>query len=319
VSDPWDLLPRRQSWGVYSVRAHLNLAALAAEVLYYDRLVLPSPENELEAERFDSQGWDTQRLGEIVGHLGALVHVVPWDEKMRAEWKIHHEWLKGVGRNTEDAAYGATPLTMVPRIWDDVRRHQPAGDLPPVTPRVVAAYLEAGEALADYAFTVAPGAAAAAGGGAANRQSAAIVRRKVKIMDGEDAEDCFLRAVRLAREPDYQAARARLFAYEDGLIADEVPAAEVCAALDDAHAKFNAAIDSYDSKTKWHYVSRLVSIGGGRGVSALTGAPVGGAATYAIQKGLAQFPAFDRGRDPRAAHPGQALELVSAAFSDDPG
>lgn len=310
VSERWEVRPRRQSWGVYSVRAHLNLAALAAEVLYYDRLVLPSAETEKQADRFDSEGWDTQLLNEIVGHLDELAHVIPWDEEMRAAWRLHRNWLRDVHRNTEDAAYGATPLTLIPHVWNDARQHQVTGELPPVAPRITAAYLEPGEALADYAFTTNRS-------GSRDGHAAAIIRRKVRIMDGEDAYDCFLRAVRLAREPDYQEARARLLAFEEGMIVDEVSGTDAAAAFEKAHASFNSAIASYDSRTKWHYVSRLVAIGSGKGASALTGVPIGGIASYGVQKGLALFPAFNRGSDPRDEHPGRALEMISAAFPDN--
>lgn len=56
------LEPRRQWWGVYSVRAHMNPRALAREILLYDRLVLPTPKDKTEADRWDHQGWDTYQL-----------------------------------------------------------------------------------------------------------------------------------------------------------------------------------------------------------------------------------------------------------------
>jgi hypothetical protein len=68
----WGLLPRRERWGVYSVRAHMDLVALAREVLLYDRIVLPTPEDVAEADRWDRRGWDTHQLGYVADNLGSL-------------------------------------------------------------------------------------------------------------------------------------------------------------------------------------------------------------------------------------------------------
>src|SRR5215212_8172400 len=82
----FNLEPRRQWWGVYSVRAHMDMRALAREILLYDRLVLPVPEDLDEADRWDDQGWDTRQLDYVAKHLGDLVHLVPWSHEMRSAW-----------------------------------------------------------------------------------------------------------------------------------------------------------------------------------------------------------------------------------------
>lgn len=51
----FNLEPSRQWWGVYSVRAHMDMRALARELLLYDRLVLPVPEDIDEADRWDDR------------------------------------------------------------------------------------------------------------------------------------------------------------------------------------------------------------------------------------------------------------------------
>jgi hypothetical protein len=49
---------RRQRWAAFSVRAHRDLASLAADVLLYDRLILPVPEDDPERERGIRKEWD---------------------------------------------------------------------------------------------------------------------------------------------------------------------------------------------------------------------------------------------------------------------
>ena len=43
---------RRQRWAAFSVRAHRDLPALASDVLLYDRLILPVPEDDAEYDRW---------------------------------------------------------------------------------------------------------------------------------------------------------------------------------------------------------------------------------------------------------------------------
>jgi hypothetical protein len=137
----FNLEPRRQSWGVYSVRAHMDLRALARELRLYDRLVQPVPEDIDEADRWDDQGWDTRQLDYVAKHMGDLVHLVPWTKEMRSSWQDHMGLLAAAGVTAEGAAYGATPRTMVSFIWPDVSTQRPPDGLPPVPPRIVAAYL----------------------------------------------------------------------------------------------------------------------------------------------------------------------------------
>lgn len=122
----------------------MNPRALAREILLYDRLVLPTPEDETEADRWDHQGWDTYRLAYIADHLGDdLVHPVPWNSHMRHLWHDHMRLLAGAGQTSEGAAYGATPMIMVGFVWTDVYTHLSSEDClhslhgspPPISPR----------------------------------------------------------------------------------------------------------------------------------------------------------------------------------------
>jgi hypothetical protein len=146
----FNLEPRPQWWGVYSVRAHMDLRALARELLLYDRLVLPVPEDLDEADRWDTHGWDTYQLDYVAKNLEDLVQLVPWNGEMRAAWKDHMRMLSAAGVTSEGAAYGATQQTMVGFIWNDVLAHDPQDRLPRVPPRIVAAYLSEDEAAADF-------------------------------------------------------------------------------------------------------------------------------------------------------------------------
>ena len=51
-----------ETWGTYSVRDHCRRRPFVADVLLYDRLVIPCPPDEYEAERWESKDWQPERL-----------------------------------------------------------------------------------------------------------------------------------------------------------------------------------------------------------------------------------------------------------------
>lgn len=305
----FNLEPRRQWWGVYSVRAHMDMRALAREVLLYDRLILPVPEDLHEADRWDNQGWDTRQLDYVAKNLGDLVHLVPWSQEMRATWADHMSLLAASGVPSEGAAYGASPMTMVDFVWKDVKAQQPSDGLPPVQPRIVAAYLSEDEAAADFRPTAAPG----KGTPPAGRRSGILLTRPAEVPEGEDDEDVFLRAVRTATEPEFAKARRALYDYEDRLIMEDRTDADIARALGRLLDDYTAAARDHAGKTKRQWVSRLIAGGGG----ALANSQLPGAGkpiSFAVTKVFARFPSFVPGPDPAGSHPGAAIAHVSAGF-----
>lgn len=286
--------------------------ALAREILLYDRLVLPTPEDEAEADRWDHRGWDTYRLGYIADHLGDdLVHLVPWNSQMRALWRDHMSLLSQSGTSSEAAAYAVTPRVMVDFVWNDVREHTPSDGLPPIPPRIVAAYLTREEATADFDMTTQP----LRGLPPADREAGVLLTHPVEIPDGDHAEDIFLRAVRLAREPDFVELRRALYDYEDRLVAEDRPPQDVTAALGRLLDNYNEAVRDHAGRTVRQRISRLLA--GGSGALANHVLPgSGGAVKFGLSKVFARFPSFVPGPDPNVGHPGAALGRITAAFPD---
>jgi hypothetical protein len=73
-------------WGTFSVRDHLVPRAFVADVLLYDRLVIPTlPEDEPEEEWPES--WDVERQRTLLGDLADLAIAIPWRKWLREEWQ----------------------------------------------------------------------------------------------------------------------------------------------------------------------------------------------------------------------------------------
>ena len=88
----------REVWGTYSVRDHLDRQPWVADVLLYDRLVIPvpppagSPEREAEWQRWDAAGWNPGAQERLIEILGDRAFCIPWDATMRDAWE--DEWNK---------------------------------------------------------------------------------------------------------------------------------------------------------------------------------------------------------------------------------
>src|SRR4051812_36518426 len=74
-------------WGTYSVRDHLDPRAFIADVLLYDRLVIPVPPEE-EVDNWQEDGWDPASQKAILSILGDdLARSGPWGQSQRAVYQ----------------------------------------------------------------------------------------------------------------------------------------------------------------------------------------------------------------------------------------
>ena len=97
----------RLTWGCYSVADHLEPRAFVADLLLYDRLVVPVP-SEDDVARWEKRRWDPERQARLLGILGGFAERVEWSHPLRKQFEL--EWSPGdAARDIDDAsAHGAT-------------------------------------------------------------------------------------------------------------------------------------------------------------------------------------------------------------------
>lgn len=103
----------REYWATYAVNDHLQPRAFVADVLLHDRLVIPVPPpgDVDERARWIKEGWQPDRLEELLGILGEdLVRRIPWEPWQRERWKqVHARWREASHDNGQLAgAFQAT-------------------------------------------------------------------------------------------------------------------------------------------------------------------------------------------------------------------
>ncbi len=98
----------RQVWGTFSVKDHCDPSAFVAEVMLYDRLVIPIPPDAGERARWESEHWNPARLDTILEILGDRAYPVTWDASRQTSWKNRYEAGKSVSQDTGKWAFAAT-------------------------------------------------------------------------------------------------------------------------------------------------------------------------------------------------------------------
>lgn len=84
-------MEKLEVWGTFSVLDHLRTGAFVAEVLTYDRLVIPAPPEGDGAEygRWRRKGWDPDKhktFRDLLGEADLLLEI-PWDDSLKAWWQ----------------------------------------------------------------------------------------------------------------------------------------------------------------------------------------------------------------------------------------
>jgi hypothetical protein len=119
-------LVSRPRWGVGSVRTHLDVDDLALALVLFDRVVLPTPSDAEEEERWRDNGWDPQRLTHLAVRLDPLLHFVLWDGDLRRRWDREMGYAQQAAAEVEGLGYYMTGKIISASAWkaatDDLER-----------------------------------------------------------------------------------------------------------------------------------------------------------------------------------------------------
>lgn len=84
-------------WGTFSVQDHGRPGAFVAEVLLFDKLVIPVPATARdglgpadalrEIEHWKASGWNPRRQQQLLAILGDRAQPIPWSAGLQAQWQ----------------------------------------------------------------------------------------------------------------------------------------------------------------------------------------------------------------------------------------
>ena len=98
----------KQVWGTFSVKDHCEPNAFVAEVMLYDRLVIPVPPDDDERKRWEKEKWDPQRLDRLLKILGERAYPVAWNAERQKRWKARFDAGADIAQGAGDWAFAAT-------------------------------------------------------------------------------------------------------------------------------------------------------------------------------------------------------------------
>jgi hypothetical protein len=219
-------------WATYSVRDHNHPDSFVADVLLYDRLFVPvPPENEpAEYDRWTDSQWNPGLLLARLKIIDDLVERIPWDKRLREMWDDGWETAKLVGQD----AFATTRWVILSQV--------PQGDLV----RPVVAYESDAEFQQDVHVNPE---------GVQDRvdRLAIAFRHRFLIPDNSMSHvERLHRAADMARDPEFQEARAALYQWQEDMIMRGYSDRQALAEMEELLAKY----ERVQRGAKWQPVVR---------------------------------------------------------------
>jgi hypothetical protein len=205
-----------ERWGAFSVIDHIDAAALAADVLLYDRLVLPVPPDDAEAKRWDEEGWKPSLQKERLDVLGDLAEPAKWDDDRRRMYDREMDRLREAGERVNGYQLTGMLLAREPREID-----------------VVGAYHSTSAFHKDYPAESDLNKKARIG---------YLLGQRFAVPKG-DPETALKKAVKLARLDEFKEHRLAMYDWQQKVIADHIPGEDAVRKMDGLLAKYNLCVE----------------------------------------------------------------------------
>jgi hypothetical protein len=264
-----------ERWGSLSVADHIDAAALAANVLLYDRVVLPlmaeQPDRD-ERAYWEERGWDPKLQRKRLDDLQELAVGRPWNWQRRNEFKSRLAELKVESRDAQKIGQRITREILA---QEQVREKFPGVEH--VT--VIAAYNSIDLARKDFRIEDPEGALAA---------QAVLLARKLAVPNLPKPEETLILARDLSRDTTFRTKRANLFDWQQVVAQEKVPPEAVVARLSTMTDEYNDAVLQATKQVYWKFAFTVFGIG----LGFAGGVTIGVAASAALS--LLQFATFDR-------------------------
>jgi hypothetical protein len=214
---------KHELWGTFSVWDHVQPGAFLAEVVMYDRLVIPVPPNPDQAQtpedhafareqwtRWERAGWQPERMRALLDVVRPVAEPIEWDREHHEQWQQEYaEYESG-----SPAAANLVARIMAGRVTAQVLlRHLPAKAAGAVA---VAPFTSLDDLKRELGITDNDGLVRrqAASRGLPDSMVSAVVGREFLVPSDPDRDEFYLlrEAVDLVQQQDYRMARAAFHA-----------------------------------------------------------------------------------------------------------
>jgi len=265
---------RTERWGSLSVADHTDTDSLAANVLLYDRLVLPVMTEQVDRNErayWMDRGWDPSLQTRRLEQLDELAIQRPWDRQRRLNFKSRMAEVlaeQGDAKRMVDA-YGTTRQLLAQEQVVKLPKGVEHVD-------VVAAYSSGRSLRQDFRFAeLSPNLS----------EQALLLRRRLAIPARTDPEDTLRAAIELSRDPGFRKKRADLFEWQAMMAA--LPPQAVVERISDLTQAYNDEVKRAAKTVRKRFAFTVSGIA----LGFATGSFIGAAALAALS--IIQFAALD--------------------------
>lgn len=245
----------RERWGTFAVNDHLRRRAFVADVLLYDRLVIPYPPGD-DRIKWKEEGWKPDRLDDYLEILGDLAIRVAWDEQKREIFRARFMAAQDINFDTRNLT-GAREQNIDPF---QVTRVLLGSDFLPDLPRGVskvwalAAYPSSKAYKQDYTINVQQQ--------RQERLGMVISHRfLMPIMSGKSGPNLLKQAVKLTRREDFQKKRAQLYKWQENVIENDIPDDKAVEEMERYLKEYNQVVERAVHDVYWKFAFTVIPIG----------------------------------------------------------
>jgi hypothetical protein len=235
-----------ERWGAFSVVDHKDARKLAADVLLYDRLVLPTPAGD--RQRWVNEKWDPEGLERRITQLGDAAIPATWDLTRQKQWEEKFRSLR------KDAQDMNAALHMTRRVLaEHGRDYRPPGV---AAVEVIAAY----QSEADF-NELDPHASPAS----AKSKLDFLIAQRLAVPENKDPERALERSLKLRGDSTFIKRRRRFHDWERKMLSTGVLPADAVEELVQLVSEYNEVV----KKSKGSFRIETAMLVGGLSVAAL--------------------------------------------------
>ncbi|MBK5124392.1 hypothetical protein IQ288_31645 [Burkholderia sp. R-69980] len=250
-----------ERWGSLSVSDHIDAASLAANVLLYDRLVIPvmaeQPDRDVRAY-WNAHGWDPDLQAKRLEQLGELAVWRPWNAARRDVFKTRMSELSA----EQFDAQNIDDFHMTRMILAQERVTEKLPGVQHV--QVIAAYNSADAIRQDFLVDDFKGNLST---------QALLLGRRLAVPVLDNPEETLLLARDLSRDAEFRRKRAALFEWQEPLALRGIGPEAIVERLAEMSDAYNTQVKAATRKVYWKFAFTVFGIG--------TGFATGGAAALA--------------------------------------
>jgi hypothetical protein len=249
----------RERWGTFSVVDHQRPQAFVAEVMLYDKLIIPVPSDAEERKRWAENGREPDKLDQYLEILGEMAIPVPWDQTKRETFKTRFAAAKSAAFDTDNLTQ-ARQTNLDPIC---VTRMLLAQDFLPKTPIGIkpwpmAAYPSCNDYREDVALETV--------GGPKERLAMVLsnqffVPKDIPGESGKLDTATLKKAVKLAHRDDFKAKRIKFNEWQDEIIqAGNIPDGEAVKLMEKFVRDYDELAKKAQVEVYWKYAFMVIPV-----------------------------------------------------------